>query len=92
MLLKIFWVGYFGKNIKTKKGTTMTTNHLILDFRMYIAMKTYQKISAFTGWTALKLKSVICIVPDRQKRKSEKKSSHMEFMESIFWIPEIIIM
>ena len=32
MLLKIFWVGYFGKNIKTKKGTTMTTNHLILDF------------------------------------------------------------
>ena len=32
MLLKIFWVGYFWKNIKTKKGTTMTTNHLILDF------------------------------------------------------------
>ena len=45
---------------------------------MYIAMKTYQKIPAFTGWTALKLKSVICIVPDRQKRKSEKKSSHIQ--------------
>ena len=40
---------------------------------MYIAMKTYQRIPAYTGWTALKLKSVICIVPDRQKRKSEKK-------------------
>lgn len=53
----------------------MTTNHLILDFRMYIAMKTYQRIPAYTGWTALKLKSVICIVPDRRKRKSEKNQA-----------------
>lgn len=70
----------------------MTTNHLILDFSHVYCDENIPKIPAFTGWTALKLKSVICIVPDRQKRKSEKKSSHMEFMESIFWIPEIIIM
>lgn len=60
-------------------------------------MKVYNKlvrdkIPEIIKADALKLKSVICIVPDRQKRKSEKKSSHMEFMESIFWIPEIIIM
>lgn len=42
---------------------------------MYIAMKIYQRIPASTGWTALKLKSVICIVPDRQKRKSEKNQA-----------------
>ena len=89
---KIFQVGYFGKNIKTKKGTTMTTNHLILDFSHVYCDENIPKNTGIHWLDCSEIEECDLYCSRQAEEKIREKLSHMEFMESVFWIPEIIIM
>ena len=57
---------------------------------MYIVTRRFQRMIKCIGWTVLILRNAIYIVPNVQKKKSERELRPMAFTEFIFWILEII--
>lgn len=70
----------------------MTTNHLILDFSHVYCDENIPKNTGIHWLDCSEIEECDLYCSRQAEEKIREKSSHMEFMESIFWIPEIIIM